>query len=32
MNELKTYLQELVDEGIIHNDVRDQILWLIKTK
>jgi len=29
MNDLKAYLQELVDEGIIHNDVRDQILWFL---
>lgn len=28
--ELETYLQELVDQGIIHPDVKDTILYLAK--
>jgi hypothetical protein len=30
MKELKEYLKELVDEGIINRDVKDTILYLIK--
>ena len=29
--EIKEYLKELTDEGIIHSDVRDDIIFLIKT-
>jgi hypothetical protein len=32
MKELKKYLQELVNEEIIHSDVRDEILHLAKPK
>lgn len=28
--DLETYLQELVDQGIIHPDVKDTILYLAK--
>jgi len=31
MKEIKEYLKELTDEGIIHSDVRDDIIFLIKT-
>jgi hypothetical protein len=31
MEEIKEYLKELTDEGIIHPDVRDDIIFLIKT-
>jgi hypothetical protein len=31
MEEIKEYLKELTDEGIIHSDVRDNIIFLIKT-
>jgi hypothetical protein len=31
MEEIKEYLKELTDEGIIHLDVRDDIIFLIKT-
>ena len=30
MKELEKYLQELVNEEIIHPDVRDEILYLAK--
>ena len=30
MDELKNYLRELVDEGIIHKDVEDQIIYLVR--
>ena len=30
MEEIKEYLKELTDEGIIHPDVRDDIIFLIK--
>lgn len=30
MKELKEYLKELVDEGIIDRDVRDHIIYLTK--
>tara|TARA_R110000822_G_scaffold29494_1_gene86626 strand:- start:2 stop:133 length:132 start_codon:yes stop_codon:yes gene_type:complete len=30
MKELEKYLQELVNEEIIHSDVRDEILYLAK--
>ena len=30
MKELKEYLKELVDEGIISRDVKDNILYLIR--
>ena len=30
MKELKKYLKELVDEGIIDSEVKDTILFLIK--
>lgn len=29
MKELKEYLQELQDEGIIHNDVNKHIMFLV---
>lgn len=29
MNELKQYLQDLQDEGIIHRDVKSHILYLV---
>ena len=29
MKELKEYLQELQDEGIIHNDVNNHIMFLV---
>ena len=32
MRELERYLQELVDNEIIHSDVRDEILHLVKPK
>ena len=32
MEELEKYLQELVNEEIIHPDVRDEILYLAKPK
>jgi hypothetical protein len=31
MEEIKEYLKELTDEGIIHPDVRNNIIFLIKT-
>ena len=31
MEEIKEYLKELTDEGIIHSDVMDNIIFLIKT-
>jgi hypothetical protein len=31
MKELKDYLKDLTDEGIIHKDVRDHIMYLVKT-
>ena len=30
MEELKEYLKQLTDQGIIHNDVKDDILYLVK--
>jgi hypothetical protein len=30
MKDLKNYLKELVNESIIHNDVKDEILFLVK--
>jgi hypothetical protein len=30
MKELKDYLKELLDEGIIHKDVRDNIIYIVK--
>ena len=30
MKELKNYLKQLVDEGVIHIDVKDQIVYLAK--
>jgi hypothetical protein len=30
MEDLQTYLKELVNESIIHNDVKDEILFLVK--
>ena len=30
MDELKEYLKELKDEGVIHNDVSNHIIYLVK--
>ena len=30
MEDLQTYLMELVNESIIQNDVKDEILFLVK--
>jgi hypothetical protein len=30
MEDLQTYLKELVNESIIQNDVKDEILFLVK--
>ena len=30
MEKLEVYLQELANEGVIHSDVRDEILYLVK--
>ena len=30
MEQLKEYLQELQNEGIIHNDVNEHIMFLVK--
>jgi hypothetical protein len=30
MEELKNYLKDLTDEGIIHEDVRDNIIYIVK--
>ena len=30
MDELKKYLKELKDEGVIHNDVSNHIIYLVK--
>jgi hypothetical protein len=30
MKELKDYLKDLTDEGIIHEDVRDNIIYIVK--
>ena len=30
MKDLQTYLKELVNESIIQNDVKDEILFLVK--
>jgi hypothetical protein len=32
LEKLEVYLQELVNEEIIHSDVRDEILHLVKPK
>ena len=30
MEELKKYLKQLTDEGVIHQDVKNDIIWIIK--
>jgi hypothetical protein len=30
LKKLEVYLQELANEGVIHSDVRDEILYLVK--
>jgi hypothetical protein len=30
MEELKKYLKELTDQGIIHSDVKNDIIYLVK--
>jgi serine/threonine protein kinase len=30
MEELKEYLKQLTDQGIIHRDVKDDIIYLVK--
>ena len=30
MEELKNYLKDLTDEGIIHEDVRDNIIYIVE--
>ena len=30
MKEIKEYLKQLTDEGIIHQNVKNDIIWIIK--